>query len=82
MPLRQENPYRYSREYSEGLFLHKRTLRDCSESLLESEGPQKELGAQKESGPSLEMESWPRMFFPNVIKSLLTIRRRSEDGRE
>jgi hypothetical protein len=28
------------------------------------------------------MESWPRMFFPKVIKSLLTLRRRPEDGRE
>jgi hypothetical protein len=40
------------------------------------------LGAQKETKPSLEIESWPRMFFPNVIKSLLTLRRRPEDGRE
>jgi hypothetical protein len=82
MPLEQENPYRDSSEYSEGLFLHKRTLRDCSESLLEPEGTQKELGAQKESGPSLEIGSWPRMFFPKLLKSLLTLRRGPEDGRE
>ena len=43
-----------------------------SGALLSPEGTQKELGAQKESGPSLEIESWPRMFFPKVIKSLLT----------
>ena len=32
-----------------------------------------------ETGPSLEIESWPEMFFQKIIKSLLTSRRSSED---
>ena len=32
-----------------------------------------------ESGRSLEIESWPRMFLANLIKSLLTVRRMPEE---
>jgi len=51
------------------------------ESLLELQKTfQKEIKAKRETKPSLEMESWPRMFLAKNIKSLLTVRRRPEDG--
>lgn len=43
---------------------------------------QKERKGKRETRPRLEMESWAEMFFPKIIKSLLTSRRNPEDVRE